>query len=396
MKNKDEKLYSLKQGVETPPEKEWDNIATADIDNHHEEMTQQYSTWGDKLLQHTDVLYSIQKEHTFKPITVQLCPCEMCDSDCPFCSVAGRPLKSYMSFSKIEQVLKDFKTLGAKSIEITGGGNPLLYRDKESKKDINDVISVANEMGYNIGIISNSHKLKSIKVENHEKISWIRTSLIKLDEGFEPEDFDFNGFPYEKLGFSYIIYDTGNAPDPLSRTGKTYEGTTIKTIEKMAKLVEIHQEVKFVRIAGNCLIKGNNQAIKNKFKQIINSIDKYGKFFIKDIGEDDSPYNNGCYVGMTRPYIAPHPNGGDYQVYICTSHVLNTRTYDLDYSLGSVNEIIDIWKKANQKYKQEGYPYEIKCNKGKNWEESCKFCYYKFNNKLLYTVANEMKDKDFP
>ena len=27
----------------------------------HESLTQQYSTWGDKLLQHTDVLYSIQK-----------------------------------------------------------------------------------------------------------------------------------------------------------------------------------------------------------------------------------------------------------------------------------------------------------------------------------------------
>ena len=69
---------------------------------------------------------------------------------------------------------------------------------------------------------------------------------------------------------------------------------------------------------------------------------------------------------------------------------------DIQQNIVNVNEIIDIWKKANQKYKQEGYPYEIKCNKGKNWEESCKFCYYKFNNKLLYTVANEMKDKDFP
>ena len=96
----------------------------------HESLTQQYSTWGDKLLQHTDVLYSIQNDKKFKPITIQLSPCETCSSGCPFCSVAERPLKSYMPFSDIKKTLEDFKQLGAKSIEITGGGEPLLYKDK--------------------------------------------------------------------------------------------------------------------------------------------------------------------------------------------------------------------------------------------------------------------------
>jgi hypothetical protein len=41
----------------------------------YEEKTQKYATWGDKYLQHTDVLYSIQYEDTFKPINIQLCLC---------------------------------------------------------------------------------------------------------------------------------------------------------------------------------------------------------------------------------------------------------------------------------------------------------------------------------
>ena len=77
----------------------------------HEELTQSYSTWGDKLLQHTDVLNSIQNDKVFKPINIQLAPLEACDSDCPFCSVAGRPLKSYIPFKDIKQILTDFKTL---------------------------------------------------------------------------------------------------------------------------------------------------------------------------------------------------------------------------------------------------------------------------------------------
>jgi hypothetical protein len=79
--------------------------------NKHIALTQKFSTWGDKLLQHTDVLYSIQHDKKFKPITIQLSPCEVCSSGCPFCSVAERPLKSYLPFEKIKQVLRDFQTV---------------------------------------------------------------------------------------------------------------------------------------------------------------------------------------------------------------------------------------------------------------------------------------------
>jgi len=362
------------------------------------EKTQIYSTWGDKLLQHIDVLYKLQSNKILQPITIQLAPCEICDSDCPFCSVAARPLKSKIPFDKLVKLLDDFKILGAKSLEITGGGNPLLYRDKEKNKDINDVIIHASKLGYDIGIITNSHNIDRFIDEGvYNKINWIRISLIQLDEGVEPEKYNFGKFPLEKIGFSYIIYDgTGVNPDELSRTKKLYTGTTIDTIKEIVKLVDLHPEIKFVRIAGNCLEKGNNHRTREKWKDVIKELDYHKKFFIKDIGLDDSPYDSGCYVGAIRPYIAPNPHGGDYQVYICTSHVLNTRTYDLDYSLGSIDDILKIWKSMSESNKMYNFPYEVKCNSGEKWNETCKFCYYKFNNKILHTVNNEMPDKNFP
>jgi len=114
-------------------------------------LTQKYSTWGDKLLQHTDVLHSMQVDRYIKPITIQLAPTEVCDSDCPFCSVAGRPIKSTLSYEKIKSCLVDFKLLGAKALEITGGGNPMLYKDGD--KNINDIIHFANELGYDLQIL---------------------------------------------------------------------------------------------------------------------------------------------------------------------------------------------------------------------------------------------------
>lgn len=365
--------------------------------NKHQVLTQKYSTWGDKLLQHTDVLNSIQNNRIYKPITIQLAPTELCNSDCPFCSVAGRPLKSLIPFVQIKKLLSDFKELGAKSVEITGGGNPMLYRDPSSGANINSIIEYANELGYDIGLITNNHTLKPIKRENFDKINWIRISLIQLDEGKTPEDYDFNEFPENKLGFSYIIYDgTGGIPDELSRTNKPYNGTTIESIRKIAKLVELNPSVKFVRLAGNCLIKGNNKSIKDKWKEVVDEVDKYNKFFIKDISNDDGPFNDGCYIGAIRPYIAPHPTGGDYQVYTCTSYVLNKRTYDLNHSLGSISDVKDIWHKLNENFKNNGYPYEVKNNGGCNWTDTCKYCYYKFNNKILHTVSHEMPDKNFP
>ena len=359
----------------------------------HEDLTQQYSTWGDKLLQHTDVLHDIQVHKTFRPITIQLAPLEACDSDCPFCSVAARPTKSYMPFADVKQTLDDFKELGAKAVEITGGGNPMLYRDRETKENINDIVEYAHSLSYDIGIITNSNSLKRLKPENFDKVTWIRISLIKLDEGVDPEDYDFCGFPYSKLGFSYIIY--GDINNPHAHSKREYQGTTPETITRIAELVGLHPEIKFVRLAGNCLIKGNNAEVRDGFKAVVDNVDQHNKFFIKDIGEDDGPFDDGCYVGLVRPYIAPHPDGGDYQVYVCTSHVLNTRTYDMDYSLCSIRDIVSTWERLSENYAKTGFPYEVKGNGGGSWCSTCKYCYYKFNNKLLHTVAQPMPDKNF-
>jgi organic radical activating enzyme len=359
----------------------------------NETLTQLYSTWGDKLLQHTDVLYSIQKDRKFKPITVQLAPVEVCDSDCPFCSVAARPLKSKLPFEKIQKVISDFRELGAKSVEITGGGNPLLYRDGD--KTVNDIIKFAHGLGMDVGIITNSNNFKYLQPEVFPLINWIRVSLIKLDEGLTHKDYDFCGFPTSKLGLSYVIYDGTGAPDDLSRTKKTYPGTSVETIKEIAKFFDVNSDIKFVRLIGNCLFRGHNYSTREKYTPIVEEIDKHGKFFIKDIGDDDVPFDAGCYVGALRPYIAPNPHGGDYRVYMCTSHVLMKRTYDLDYSICGIDDVKETWAKMNEKFAKDGYPYEVRGNQGCGWKAECKFCHYQFSNKLLHTVANDMPNKNF-
>lgn len=265
----------------------------------------------------------------------------------------------------IEKGLREFKALGAKSIEITGGGNPLLYKD--GTKNINDVIELAYDLGYEIGVITNTEKLsRHIKPENAEKLSWIRISLIKLDEGKNPEDYDFTGFPINKMGFSYIIY----------------EGTTVESIEKIAKLVELNPEIKFVRIASDCLTE-ESLTIKEDWGNIVKALDTHEKFFIKEINDTFHAYQGGCWVGMIRPYWVW--NG----VYMCTSHVLKHRNYHDTWKLCDGDKIQETWEKMNARFKAGQNPYDI------NIQGQCWHCYYKNSNQILSFVINELPDKNF-
>lgn len=233
----------------------------------YEKQTQSYSSWGGKLLQHADVLSRIQNQKEFAPITIQLAPTEACDSNCPFCSVSWRAVDKKIPWDVITKGLREFRELGAKALEITGGGNPLLYKD--GTKNINDVIEFAHSLGYEIGVITNTEKLhKFIKPENAAKLAWTRISLIKLDEGVAPEEYDFTGFPISKMGFSYIIY----------------EGTTVQSIEKIARLVELNPEIKFVRIASDCLTE-NSITIKRDWGDIVKALDLHSKFSSKRLAK---------------------------------------------------------------------------------------------------------------
>lgn len=360
----------------------------------HAKMTQAYSTFGDKLLAHTDVLHRIQARREFQPITVQLAPCEICESDCPFCSVAERPLKSSMPWELLRATLARFRQLGAKALEITGGGNPMLYRDVDAGRDINHIIELGAELGFKVGLITNAHKFTRLSPSIFERLSWVRVSLIKLDEGIEPEAYDFNGFPEEKLGFSYIIYDGVEASPRLHRP---YRGTTVMTLARIVRLLELHPAVRFVRLAGNCLKKGANLRARD-WRPIIENIDPAGKMFLKDIGADDDPHPDFCAVGMVRPYVAPHPDGnGEYHVYTCTSHVLANRTYDLRHSLCRVEYIVPTWERMNQRFQIEGTPYQVDGNGGRGWDKvpTCRACYYSPSNRVLDAVAHPKGDSDF-
>jgi hypothetical protein len=327
----------------------------------YQQQTQAYSTWGDKLLQHTDRLHEIQHGKFFRPITLQLAPTELCDSDCVFCSVQARP-KGKIPWDVLEQGCRDFIALGIKSVELTGGGNPTLYRD--GSHTINDVIEIFTSEGVEVGIITNSENLKRhLNDDTMALVKWVRVSLAKLDEGFKPEDYDFTGLPDGKLGLSYIVH----------------ENTTPETFRMIEDVARANPAAKFVRIAPNCL-NDDSIGFKERWQTQLEKLDQ--RFFVKEIGDNFHAYPGGCWVGMIRPYWT------STGVYICTSHVLMKRTYLPEYRLCGAEEISEAWRKMNERFEKGLAPYEIDISK-------CGHCYYRFNNQILSTVISELPDKNF-
>ena len=324
--------------------------------------TQEFSTVGDKMLQHCEVLSSIQQKKKWKPVTFQLAPTAICDFSCDFCSVQNRDKTLSLPFKWIKKALRDFKSLGAKALELSGGGNPLLY------PQINEVIAYAHELGYDIGLISNSiNPGQYLTKESAKKLTWYRASLSAWDNDLIEVKYDFSIIPEGILGFSYILNSK----------------TTKEKLQKIYELVKSRPDVKFVRISPNCLEPDSLNNFKEVWGPIIEEIDKSGKFFLKEVVDAHLPYPEFCAIGMIRPYVCE-----DGYVYACSSFLLRKRKLEPEWRIGHITDIKGMYKRANELYKKTGRPYDVPIDK-------CLHCLLPNNNKLLHTVCRTMMDKNF-
>lgn len=326
--------------------------------------SQEHSTLGDKMLQHTEVLHSIQKKKKWKPITFQLCPTGVCNFNCSFCSVANRDRTISIPYKWIVKALKDFKSLGAKALEITGGGNPLLY------PRINDVIKLAHKLGYDIGMICNEiNPGKYLTKESASYLTWYRASISAHHNipNFNYKQYDFSTIPGGVLSMSYIIN----------------KDTTKEILMDIVELVKTRPDVKFVRIAPDYLDNEMIVTFKDKWAPMIEEVDKEGKFFFKELIGGCTPYPEYCGIGMIRPYVCE-----DGFVYMCSSFVLRNRKLEPQYRLGHMTDVKGIYKRANKLFKKTGKPYDAPINE-------CWHCLLGSNNKFLHTMLRKMSDGNF-
>jgi len=313
-----------------------------------------YTSRSNKLLED---LFRLQqaKNGEWYPINIQLSPTNKCNLNCSFCSVANRK-DLELTLDECKGLIDKFVNLHAKSIEITGGGDPTCY------PYINELIEYCHNKGLSIGLITNGIKLKdTIKQENLDKLMWLRVSLNFIDQiNRKVEIPNIKG----TLGFSYVWNDSS-------------------TEEKINQIYHYFKDnnVKYIRVVPDCLDFRKQSELLNQVKKtIFNHIEKIvdneefiNKIFLQTKSYEVYPH---CYIGRLKPYIYT-----DGYVYQCSAVALYNRDFEKDWRICHWTEIDDVFP---DKFKE--FDTSI-CEEGK--------CFYYDQNKLLHELQMKSEHHGF-
>lgn len=155
-----------------------------------------------KVLQNQNIL---DWHNRIRPIHIQLNPTNRCMLNCEYCSCSNRDKTAELPIADVREMLYMFAGLGAQSVTITGGGEPLLH------PAINDMIDICKSLGILVGLVSNAIAIKDLQTTN---VDWARISFADdrdaSDEFFHNLSHTVVSMPHIAWAFSYVI---GRSPD---------------------------------------------------------------------------------------------------------------------------------------------------------------------------------------
>jgi hypothetical protein len=248
-----------------------------------------FTSTGIKLLRHGEVLAKLNQGIP-TPVSLQVAPTEKCTLDCLFCSVANREYKFVFDWPKLKDALTTFFKLGVQTVEITGGGDPLLY------PQLNEMIGHCLDNKKKVGLITNGIGINKL-IDKYllQRMSWIRISANTLDYRDQldlPEGFGGT------LGFSYCWTENLSTESQLLRVKEIAEAN----------------DVKYIRLVPNCL--STDEEMIKWDNLLIPMTEKLGDPIFYQPKNFKSP--DRCFLGYIKPFLYC-----DEYVYPCSSTVLN-------------------------------------------------------------------------
>lgn len=312
-----------------------------------------FTSTGAKFFAHQEAMTKL-RNGSGQPITTHVMLTDICNHTCAFCSVQARAGDS-LPFSTVMSYLDTLIRYRLRSVILSGGGNPILYKCKKTGKNFNDVVDAIHERGLEIGLITNGMPLRkfesrwshshstmtfreswaTVRPETLDKLTWVRISMAGLDHD-EREVYVPDIDPSKTtLGFSYVAHDIYDAPeDPhhgkvsteadLLQLGKVLDTNGKRKVRwfdsripvltsQIAGYVETYKP-SYVRLLPNCLEPSLIQERCLKLQKMADDIDPNVVF----VQYKPPAPPKACYLG----YIHPVLNCDGY-VYPCDSCVLN-------------------------------------------------------------------------
>lgn len=307
---------------------------------------QEFTSTGVKLLHHPTVVSNLQRLKLGTPISLQIAPTSRCNLSCAFCSNANREVHEDLPIEKLVTLLRALKKSGLKTVEWTGGGEPLLYKHLEL------AVFFTHELGLKQGLITNGTLLSKMSKEILIKFHWIRVSMNCLD--YIPE-IDLPKDIRGTLGFSYVMNEKTDA-DVLSR---------------LDSYVKQHNPA-YVRIVPNCQATNEEQEANNKRYSAM--VAGWGTPYFYQAKHFSKPPR--CYWGYMKPFLLHNE-----WVYPCSSVVLNDdsdKTFHSKYQWVKMEDLPD------------KYMVDIR---GGDW--GCTHCVFRPQNDIIEGLLHPTGMEDF-
>ena len=336
------------------------------------ELDTSFTSTGEKLFHHQELLEAL-RNGSGMPVSAWIAPTDVCNAKCSFCSV-GERAGDVLPFGVITGFVDQLHKLGLKSVTLSGGGNPLLYKCKLTGKDINDVVDYIHGKGVQVAMITNGMPLvdysmfpgptrrswKNMHPDTLDKLTWCRISMAGLDHNHKEQEVFVPDFDpsITTLGFSWIMSDSYEEPShkhgwvstpeecrtelPVRRVVKAED--RLGWIEKQIRgYVEKHNP-KYVRLLCNCL---QPDLIPERHKVLQGMAERINPDVV--FSQNKPPRQpKKCFKVLTRPCL--NACGG---VFACDSVVLNKSADHQFQNIWKVcewHEIGDVFKNP-AKYK---------------------------------------------
>lgn len=307
-----------------------------------------YTSTGAKFFAHQEVMTKLRNRKG-QPVVTHVMLTDICNHSCAFCSVQARAGDS-LAFNDVMNYLDILQRYSLKAVILSGGGNPILYRCKQSGRNFNDVVSAIHARGLEIGLITNGMPLRkyghawneriaaytireswgTVRPETLDKLAWVRISMAGLDHE-ENEVYIPDIDPTKTtLGFSYVAHDIFREPaDPhhgkVSTRLDLLSGDRSRApdlsfelrIEKLTEQIRFYVDVykpSYVRLLPNCL---EPSLIPLRCKQLQEMADKIDPSVVF-VQNKPPKAPKACLLGSVHPVL-----NCDGYCYPCDSCVLN-------------------------------------------------------------------------
>ena len=312
-----------------------------------------YTSTGHKFFAHQQAMENLRNGRG-QPVVTHVMLTDVCQHTCAFCSVQARAGDS-LPFNDVMAYLDILLGYGLKAVILSGGGNPILYKCKETGKNFNDVVDAIHKRGLEIGLITNGMPLRQYDVSGMfegemgpefietvreswgtvrpatlDKLTWVRISMAGLDHDEREVCVPDINPKKTTLGFSYVAHDIYTEPadphhgkvstrvDLLSGDKKRdptwcFEERMAELTDKIGMYVKVYKP-KYVRLLPNCLEPNMIPQRCEQLQKMANMIDPLVVF----VQQKPPKAPHACYLGYIHPVL-----NCDGWVYPCDSCVLN-------------------------------------------------------------------------